>query len=124
MRGALALVLAEPLGPNLRFKGSPLCDRPHSSIWRPQRRSRQAPSEHARPVLGQRTTVVIEQIPCLCADISVRHVSVAPLGLRYRLDGLLRASSSGSCRSCGPLMALPTIRYDTRGRSLSEAYRT
>ena len=38
---------------------------------------------------------------------------VAPLGLRYRLDGLLRASSSGSCVSCGPFMALPTIRYDT-----------
>src|SRR5258705_8504250 len=30
--------------------------------------------KHACPVLGQRTTVVIEQIPCLCADISVRNV--------------------------------------------------
>ena len=75
MHGAPALVLAQHLGRNLRFKGSPLCDRPHSSIWRHQCRSRQAPSEHARPVLGQRTTVVIEQIPCLCADISsVRNV--------------------------------------------------
>ena len=39
MHGAPALVLAQHLGRNLRFKGSP----------------RQAPSEHARPVLGQRT---------------------------------------------------------------------
>src|SRR5258705_1815320 len=30
--------------------------------------------KHACPVLGQRTTVIIEQIPCLCADISVRNV--------------------------------------------------
>ena len=77
MHGAPALVLAQHLGRNLRFKGSPVCDRPPSSILRHQCRSRQAPSEHARPVLGQRTTVVIEQIPCLCglcADISVRNV--------------------------------------------------
>ena len=75
--GAPALVLAQHLGRNLRFKGSPLCDRPRSNSCRHQCRSRQAPSEHARPVLGQRTTVVIEQIPCLCglcADISVRNV--------------------------------------------------
>src|SRR5260221_4910160 len=77
MHGAPALVLAQHLGRNLRFKGSPVCDRPPSSILRHQCRSRQALSEHARPVLGQRTTVVIEQIPCLCglcADISVRNV--------------------------------------------------
>src|SRR5467141_2086544 len=48
-----------------------------------QCRSRHAPSEHARPVLGQRTTVVIEQIPCLCADISVRNVR--PHNARTRL---------------------------------------
>ena len=63
------------LGRNLRFKGSPLCDRPRSNILRRQCRS--VGSEHACPVLGQRTTVVIEQIPCLCglcADISVRNV--------------------------------------------------
>src|SRR5260370_694900 len=33
----------------------PCVDRPRSSICRHQCRSRQAPSEHARPVLGQRT---------------------------------------------------------------------
>jgi len=31
MHGAPALVLAQHLGRNLRFKGSPLCDRPHSA---------------------------------------------------------------------------------------------
>jgi hypothetical protein len=55
MHGAPALVLAQHLGRNLRFKGSPLCDRPRSNILRHQCRSRHAPSEHARPVLGQRT---------------------------------------------------------------------
>jgi len=55
MHGAPALVLAQHLGRNLRFKGSPLCDRPRSNSCRHQCRSRQAPSEHARPVLGQRT---------------------------------------------------------------------
>ena len=53
MHGAPALVLAQHLGRNLRFKGSPLCDRPRSNSCRHQCRSRQAPSEHARPVLGQ-----------------------------------------------------------------------
>src|SRR5258707_14478598 len=46
MHGAPARVLAQHLGRNLRFKGSPLCDRPGS--WRHQCRSRQAPSEHMR----------------------------------------------------------------------------
>jgi hypothetical protein len=55
MHGAPALVLAQHLGRNLRFKGSPLCDRPRSNSCRHQCRSGQAPSEHARPVLGQRT---------------------------------------------------------------------
>src|SRR5260370_23475706 len=31
MHGAPALVLAQDLGRNLRFKGSPVCDRPHSA---------------------------------------------------------------------------------------------
>jgi hypothetical protein len=31
MHGAPALVLAQHLGRNLRFKGSPVCDRPHSA---------------------------------------------------------------------------------------------
>ena len=53
--------------------------------WRPTRRqrrycasalSRNFPVEggYACPVLGQRTTVVIEQIPCMCAGTSVRNV--------------------------------------------------
>src|SRR6266478_2882089 len=45
MHGAPALVLAQHLGRNLRFKGSPLCDRPRSNSCRHQCRSRQAPSE-------------------------------------------------------------------------------
>src|SRR5215510_6561496 len=60
MQGAPARVLAQHLGRNLRVKGSPVRDRPRSSILRHQCRSRQIPSEHSRPVLGQRTTVVIE----------------------------------------------------------------
>jgi hypothetical protein len=32
MHGAPALVLAQHLGRSLRFKGSPVCDRPRSSI--------------------------------------------------------------------------------------------
>ena len=55
MHGTPARVLAQHLGRNLRFKGSPLCDRPRSNSCRHQCRSRQAPSEHARPLLGQRT---------------------------------------------------------------------
>ena len=90
IHGAPALVLAQHLGRNLRFKGSAVCDRPRSNSCRHQCRSRQAPSEHARPVLGQRTTVVIEQIPCLCADISVRNVR--PHNARTRV--LLRVFSS------------------------------
>jgi hypothetical protein len=39
MHGAPALVLAQHLGRNLRFKGSPLCDRPRSNILRRQCRS-------------------------------------------------------------------------------------
>jgi hypothetical protein len=39
MHGAPALVLAQHLGRNLRFKGSPLCDRPRSNISRQQCRS-------------------------------------------------------------------------------------
>ncbi len=31
IHGAPALVLAQHLGRNLRFKGSPVCDRPHSA---------------------------------------------------------------------------------------------
>src|SRR5262249_26231975 len=57
--GAPALVLAQHLGRSLRFKGSPVRDRPRSSISRHQCRSRQVPSEHARPVLGQLTIVFI-----------------------------------------------------------------
>src|SRR6266481_10153475 len=34
MHGAPALVLAQHLGRNLRFKGSPLCDRPRSNSCR------------------------------------------------------------------------------------------
>jgi hypothetical protein len=52
-------VRAQHRGRHLRFKGSPLRDRPRSSILRHQCRSRQIPLEHARPVLGQRTTVII-----------------------------------------------------------------
>jgi len=74
MHWSPARVSAQHLGRNLRFKGSPLCDSPRSSICRHQCISRQVTSRHARPVLGQRTTVVIEQIPCLCAGISVRNV--------------------------------------------------
>jgi hypothetical protein len=59
MHGAPALVLAQHLGRNLRFKGSPLCDRPRSSILRHQRPSRHVTSEHTRPVLGQRVPVII-----------------------------------------------------------------
>ena len=57
MHGTPARVLAQHLGRNLRFKGSPLCDRPRSNSCRHQCRSRHAPSENARPVLGQRTMV-------------------------------------------------------------------
>src|SRR5437016_6844880 len=57
MHGAPARVLAQHLGRNLRFKGSPVRDRPRSSILRHQLRSRQAASEHPRPVLGHRITV-------------------------------------------------------------------
>ena len=39
IHGAPALVLAQHLGRNLRFKGSPLCDRPRSNILRRQCRS-------------------------------------------------------------------------------------
>jgi hypothetical protein len=60
MHGAPARVLAQHLGRNLRFKGSPLDDNPRSSICRHQCLSRQVTSRHASPVLGQRTTVVIE----------------------------------------------------------------
>ena len=60
MHGAPARVLAQHLGRYLRFKGSPLGDRPRSSICRHQCLSRQVTSRHARPVLGQRTIVVIE----------------------------------------------------------------
>ena len=45
MHGAPARVLAQHLGRNLRFNGSPLCDRPRSNIPRHQRRSRQVTSE-------------------------------------------------------------------------------
>src|SRR6266436_7886809 len=45
MHGTPARVLAQHLGQNLRFKGSPLCDRPRSNSCRHQCRSRQAPSE-------------------------------------------------------------------------------
>src|SRR5258708_10004620 len=50
-----SIAVAQHLGRNLRFKGSPLCDRPRSNSCRHQCRSRHAPSEHPRPVLGQRT---------------------------------------------------------------------
>src|SRR5262249_4911457 len=60
MQGAPARVLAQHFGRNLRFKGSPLCDRPRSNILRHQCRSRQVGSEHPRPVLVQCKTVVIE----------------------------------------------------------------
>ena len=59
MHGAPARVLAQHLGRNLRFKGNPRCDRPRSNILRHQRRSRQVTSEHACPVLGQRTIMFI-----------------------------------------------------------------
>src|SRR5258708_39024678 len=51
MHGTPARVLAQHLGRNLRFKGSPLCDRPRSNSCRHQCRSRQVGSEHACPVL-------------------------------------------------------------------------
>src|SRR5258707_8724708 len=38
MHGAPALVLAQHLGRNLRFKGSPLCDRPRSNSCRQRNR--------------------------------------------------------------------------------------
>src|SRR5262249_4301840 len=60
MHGTPARVFARHLGRYLRFKGSPLGDRPRSSICRHQCLSRQVTSRHARPVLGQRTMVVIE----------------------------------------------------------------
>src|SRR5258705_9111793 len=94
MHGAPALVLAQHLGRNLRFKGSPLCDRPRSNILRRQCRSRQAPSEHARPVLGQRTMVVIEQTPCMCAGISVRNVR--PHNARTRARAYMSHQSQAS----------------------------
>src|SRR5262245_58852092 len=53
--------------------GSPVRDRPRSSISRHQCRSRQVPSEHARAVLGQRTTVVTET-NSMFAGISVRNL--------------------------------------------------
>jgi hypothetical protein len=59
MHSAPARVLAQHLGRNLCFKGSPLRDRPPSSILRHQLRSRQIASEHPPPVLGHRITVII-----------------------------------------------------------------
>jgi len=71
MHGAPARVLAQHLGRYLRFKGSPLGDRPRSSICRHQCLSRQVTSRHARPVPEQRTTVVIET-NSMFAGISLR----------------------------------------------------
>jgi hypothetical protein len=48
MHGAPALVLAQHLGRNLRFKGSPVRDRPCSSILRHQCRARQVQSMRVR----------------------------------------------------------------------------
>src|SRR5215468_4732114 len=75
MHGAPARVLAQHLGRYLRFKGSPLGDRPRSSICRHQCLSRQVTSRHARPVLGQRTTVVIETNSMFAATRVTRGAS-------------------------------------------------
>src|SRR5260370_289816 len=101
IHGTPARVLAQHLGRNLRFKGSPLCDRPPSNIFRRQCRSRQVASEHARPVLEQRTMVVIEQTPCMCAGISVRNVR--PHNARARVH----RPAADTCRTY-PLLTLAT----------------
>src|SRR5262245_7221795 len=100
MHGATARVLAQHLGRNLRFKGSPVRDRPRSSILRHQCRSRQVTSGHARPVLGQRTTVVTET-NSMFAGISVRnlrpddaHARVLVLVEKYALTGNYRCGAS------------------------------
>jgi hypothetical protein len=74
MHGAPALVLAQHLGRNLRFKGSPLCDRPRSNICLHQCRSRQAPSE-------QCATLAASIVIAAGSGVSVAPAVVVAMGI-------------------------------------------
>src|SRR5262249_16078764 len=112
MQGTPARVFALHLGRYLRFKGSPLGDRPRSSICRHQCRSRQVTLRHARPVLGQGTTVVIET-NSMFAGISVRNLRPHDAHARVLVEkyavtgnyrcGASRAPGVGSRNTTTPL---------------------